>query len=57
MPSMLSASARLLAIGGVWVAIGLLIIPAALFHALSGASLTALEALKAKADELRRPPA
>lgn len=45
--------ARWSAIGGLWVLIGLLVILAALLHALNGVTLDALGALKAKADELR----
>lgn len=55
MRNTLSVLARWLAIGGLWLLIGLLVLPVLLLQSVTGAGIRVLEILKQTADELRGP--
>lgn len=52
MKSTLRASPRYLAIFGLWVLIGILIVPTWIAQKITGVGLSLIDPLKAKADEL-----
>jgi hypothetical protein len=53
MRTTLSDLGRWLAICGLWLLIGLLIVPTAVMHWLSGGGLAVIEVLKDRVDDLR----
>ncbi len=53
MRNTLSALVRWLAIGGLWLLMGVLIVPVMILHWVSGAGLAVIAELKATADMLR----